>query len=182
MPRVSHNILKDILSGMRTAYLSFPFVQTVCPGSCLLPILLGRNIGKNCLPAVTITAATASPIYPPRNLPRFSYHFLSQFFKFSRLVAGLVAGMAVSTKTLAIYCRPIFTFGRESFSLRRRALKIFFGTKCKKRCKKSQWMFSKKNEGLWSAKLFRQPLFTKPPTVCAWFLISLRVSAIQKNG
>ena len=135
---------------MRTVYLSFPFVQTVCPGSCLLPILLGRNIGKNCLPAVTITAATASPIYPPRNLPRFSYHFLSQFplffhlgyggrdrfsyhflsqfFKFSRLVAGLVAGMAVSTKTLAIYCRPIFTFGRESSSLRRRALKIFFGT------------------------------------------------------
>ena len=118
MPRVSHNILKDILSGMRTVYLSFPFVQTVCPGSCLLPILLGRNIGKNCLPAVTITAATASPIYPPRNLPRFSYHFLSQFFKFSRLVAGLVAGMAVSTKTLAIYCRPIFTFGRESSSLK----------------------------------------------------------------
>ena len=148
MPRVSHNILKDILSGMRTVYLSFPFVQTVCPGSCLLPILLGRNIGKNCLPAVTITAATASPIYPPRNLPRFSYQILSQFslffhlgcggrdrfsyqflsqiFKFSRLVAGLVAGMAVSTKTLAIYCRPIFTFGRESSSLRRRALKIFF--------------------------------------------------------
>ena len=154
MPRVSHNILKDILSGMRTVYLSFPFVQTVCPGSCLLPILLGRNIGKNCLPAVTITAATASPIYPPRNLPRFSYHFLSQFFKFSRLVAGLVAGMAVSTKTLAIYCRPIFTFGRESSSLRRRALKIFFGTKCKKRCKKSQWMFSKKNEGPLISKTF----------------------------
>ena len=75
-------------------------------------------------------------------------------FTFSRLVAGLVAGMAVSTKTLAIYCRPIFTFGRESFSLRRRALKIFFGTKCKKRCKKSQWMFSKKNEGPLISKTF----------------------------
>ena len=108
MPRVSHNILKDILSGMRTVYLSFPFVQTVCPGSCLLPILLGRNIGKNCLPAVTITAATASPIYPPRN--RFSYHFLSWFplFFFTQVV---VAGIVFHTTFSRSFDFQIFQVG-----------------------------------------------------------------------